>query len=222
MIAIVSAAVLPSTLSSARFLTEEERTFARSCLVLDLTWAASSQIPPSVERFRTADITAASAPLSEPAQNIRTHEKDAEKDEDRRVEDVSIVDSIVVHQEDEKFEWREVVRGACKLDLVLAMLKSFTHVVRGRPGRRPNMAHGYIILGYDSRAVLVLIVPVRQCFPYMWESLLTPPTRPTIVAGLGYSGGKAQLHTGLYTPRDPFRFVPHRSSQCRHTFLRLS
>ena len=70
-----------------------------------------------------ADSTAVSAPLSEPAQNIRVHEKDAEKEEARRVEDVSVVGSVIVHQEDEKFEWREVFRGACDVYFVLAMAR---------------------------------------------------------------------------------------------------
>lgn len=74
-----------------------------------------------------ADSTAVSAPLSEPAQNIRIHEKDAEKDEEQRVEDVSTVGSMVVHQEDEEFEWREVVRGTYWMDLVRAMFQIRTH-----------------------------------------------------------------------------------------------
>ena len=68
-----------------------------------------------------ADSTAARAPLSEPAQNIRAHEKDVEKEEDRHVEDVSVVESIVVHQEDEKFEWREVIRGMFIAPLMIGL-----------------------------------------------------------------------------------------------------
>ncbi|VDB90095.1 unnamed protein product [Peniophora sp. CBMAI 1063] len=137
MIAIISAVVLPSTLSTARFLTEEERTFA-------------------LERFHMADSTAASAPLSEPAQNIRVHEKDAEKEEERRVEDVSVVSSIVVHEEDERFEWREVVRGLIDIQTWLTAI-----------------AYLGMIVGLYSFSLFL----------------------PTIVAGLGYSGGQAQLHT---------------------------
>ncbi|KZV72119.1 MFS general substrate transporter [Peniophora sp. CONT] len=137
LIAVIAAVVLPSTISSARFLTEHERSFA-------------------LERFRMADSTAVRAPLSEPAQNIRTHEKDAEKEEDRRVEDVSIVESVVVHQEDEKFEWREVVRGLVDVQTWLTAI-----------------AYLGMIVGLYSFSLFL----------------------PTIVQGLGYSGGQAQLHT---------------------------
>ena len=113
----------------------------------------------SVERFRTADSTAMSAPLSEPAQNIRIHEKDAEKEEERRVEDVSVVDTIVVHQEDEKFEWREVIRGQC--ELMLASPYSHSHVLLDRPGGCSDMAYGHCISRHDSRLILVLPILVR-------------------------------------------------------------
>lgn len=66
-----------------------------------------------VWRFRTAQSIATGAPLSEPAQKITAEvvDGDLEKEGDVRVEASQA--QFVVHQEDEQFEWREVVRGWC-------------------------------------------------------------------------------------------------------------
>lgn len=67
-----------------------------------------------VRRFRTADSTAASAPLSEPSRSIKENDGDMEKQEIHIVEQserANITNSPTIHQEDEVFEWREVMRG---------------------------------------------------------------------------------------------------------------
>lgn len=61
----------------------------------------------AVARFRAGDSIGASAPLSEPAEKINV---DAEKNSDVRTE-VRPSQPAMVHFEDEKFEWREVLRG---------------------------------------------------------------------------------------------------------------
>ncbi|KAH9918200.1 MFS general substrate transporter [Epithele typhae] len=95
IIACVSTTFLPADIQSAKFLTEEERTFA-------------------VRRLRISHGVTTSAPLSEPAQRITgapTSEKDLEKATETRVESPSAEPAVVVESEDEKFEWGEVVRG---------------------------------------------------------------------------------------------------------------
>ena len=71
--------------------------------------------PSTVWRFRVAQAIVAGAPLSEPAQKITAEmvEGDLEKDSDVRIEAAQA--PYVVHQEDEKFEWREVIRGNSRL-----------------------------------------------------------------------------------------------------------
>jgi hypothetical protein len=63
-----------------------------------------------VRRFRSSNIMASSAPLSEPAQRITASEK--EKPEEVMNERFNTSTSIpIIHEEDEQFEWREVIRG---------------------------------------------------------------------------------------------------------------
>ena len=60
-----------------------------------------------------AQSVAAGAPLSEPAQKITAPEHiegDLEKEGEIRVETAE-AQVVAVHQEDEPFEWREIVRG---------------------------------------------------------------------------------------------------------------
>ncbi|THH32727.1 hypothetical protein EUX98_g1476 [Antrodiella citrinella] len=88
LIAVIAACIMPADLASAKFFTEEEREFI-------------------LARFRAADVISASIPLSEPAEKINV---DEEKGSDIRTE-AKPVQSAVVYHEDEKFEWREVIRG---------------------------------------------------------------------------------------------------------------
>lgn len=73
---------------------------AKTTLTLCIVW-----------RFRTAQSIATGAPLSEHAQKITAEvvDGDLEKEGDARIEASQA--QFVVHQEDEQFEWREVVRG---------------------------------------------------------------------------------------------------------------
>lgn len=66
-----------------------------------------------VYRFRASQAVISGAPLSEPAQNIVAEEEkseDPEKEAMSRIE-TQTVQGTVVYQEDEMFEWREVIRG---------------------------------------------------------------------------------------------------------------
>lgn len=97
LIAFIAAAFMPADIASASFFTEEERQFA-------------------LARFRAADAIGASAPLSEPAEKINV---DEEKGSEVRT-DVKLVQSAVIHQEDERFEWREVIRGVLEVQVWLS------------------------------------------------------------------------------------------------------
>lgn len=116
LIAFVSWIFMPADLRSAKFFTEEERAFASECLP-SLSSARSEPclIHVSVFRFRDAQSVVAGAPLSEPAQKMVAADdepvQDLEKETESRIE-VRPVERTVVHEEDERFEWREVVRGA--------------------------------------------------------------------------------------------------------------
>ncbi|KAI0347208.1 MFS general substrate transporter [Trametopsis cervina] len=127
--------VMPANLSSATFFTDEERDFA-------------------VWRFRQATAVTDDAPLSEPSRRITAADPEKEGT-DVKIEAASET-AVIVHFEEEKFEWREVVRGLTDVQVWLT---------------------GFAYMG--------ILVPL-----YSFSLFL-----PTIVAGLGYSGGQAQLHT---------------------------
>ena len=66
-----------------------------------------------MQRLRTSHGVTTSAPLSEPSQRITAVGTDLEKSEEVRVEthETPASQTIIVETEDEKFEWREVMRG---------------------------------------------------------------------------------------------------------------
>ncbi|KII94771.1 hypothetical protein PLICRDRAFT_693103 [Plicaturopsis crispa FD-325 SS-3] len=134
LLSIVAALWLPAGLATAKFFTDEERAFA-------------------VHRFRQSNSATSSTPLSEPGRPINST-PDPEKLDDTHVEEVSKAPSV--YQEDEHFEWREVIRGVMDIQVWLTGIAYF----------------GLIISLYSYSLFL-----------------------PTIVSGLGYSGGAAQLHT---------------------------
>lgn len=117
LIAFVSWIFMPADLRSAKFFTDEERAFASECLLLFsfLDNSGLCLILVSVHRFREAQSVVSGAPLSEPAQKMVATDdepiKDLEKETESRIE-TRAVEGTVVHEEDEQFEWREVVRGA--------------------------------------------------------------------------------------------------------------
>ena len=63
-----------------------------------------------MNRLRTAFGVTASAPLSEHSQRITQPVADPEKNTEVKIE-VKTSEEVVVHAEDEKFEWHEVWRG---------------------------------------------------------------------------------------------------------------
>ncbi|OCB84497.1 MFS transporter [Sanghuangporus baumii] len=89
---ILAAVLLPADIQSSRLLTPEERAFA-------------------LRRFRKGNVAASHVPLSEAAQKIRE-----EKAETQGVgrQKAGRASQEEIFQEDEQFEWGEVIRGSCK------------------------------------------------------------------------------------------------------------
>ncbi|KAH9951706.1 MFS general substrate transporter [Amylocystis lapponica] len=92
LIALVSALILPADIGSAKFFTEEERSFA-------------------LNRLHASNYLVASAPLSEPSQRITESTTGLEKSAEVKLEVQTTEQAVAVHQEDELFEWGEVMRG---------------------------------------------------------------------------------------------------------------
>lgn len=138
LIAFVAWIFMPADIASAKFLTEEEREFA-------------------LNRLRQSNAVVSSVPLSEPSQriNVDADSEKAEKSSDVQAE-VHQPQETIIHYEDEKFEWREVIRG---IKDVQVWLSAFCYM-------------GIIVCLYSFSLFL-----------------------PTIVAGLGFTGEAAQLHT---------------------------
>ncbi|EIM85641.1 MFS transporter [Stereum hirsutum FP-91666 SS1] len=112
---VMAAFVMPASIQSANFLTPEEKRFA-------------------LHRFRMSERTANSAPLSEPSQRITTTEKEEKDLEEVRAEvyDPNASndrEEPVVHQEEEQFEWREVVRGLVDVQAWLTGIAYFGIIV---------------------------------------------------------------------------------------------
>ncbi|KZT22298.1 MFS transporter [Neolentinus lepideus HHB14362 ss-1] len=128
---VVAAIFLPADIQSAGFLTDEEKRFA-------------------LNRFRRSDVTVASIPLPEPSPDV----------EKKGVEVVNMDEEqpkeVTVFQEDEQFEWGEVIRGIKDVQVWLTAFAYFG-----------------LIVGLYSYSLFL----------------------PTIIAGLGYEGYQAQLHT---------------------------
>ncbi|TFK75926.1 MFS general substrate transporter [Pluteus cervinus] len=91
IIGIFAAILLPTDILTAKFLTEEERTFA-------------------LERFRSSNTTTSTVPVIvvTPEANIQNEEK---RSHEGRTSITSSIPPLVIHQEHEEFEWREVIRG---------------------------------------------------------------------------------------------------------------
>ena len=66
-----------------------------------------------VRPFRSADAVSVSAPLSEGAESITAPASDTEKEGEKveTREHAHVAQAVSIHQEDEEFEWREVIRG---------------------------------------------------------------------------------------------------------------
>ncbi|KAJ3741154.1 MFS transporter [Lentinula detonsa] len=133
---LVAVILLPADIASARFLTSEEREFAVARFNLDL--------PPKLAQGTDGERNSI---------NIGEKEKPEEYRRDNVSDDLT---SPGATQEEEEFEWREVMRGVLDIQTWLTAFAYF----------------GLIVSLYSYSLFL-----------------------PTIVAGLGYTGSAAQLHT---------------------------
>lgn len=144
IIAIVSSLILPSDLSSAKFLTPEERDFA-------------------VRRFQSDDVTYLKGPATE-----AQPDSPMEKESGARVE--SPLKSLAVGAEEadeEYFEWREVIRGITDIQTWLTGLAYFAILVSlySYSLFLPTIMTG---LGYSGSAAQLHTVP-----PYVPATILT-------------------------------------------------
>ncbi|KAF7793683.1 hypothetical protein EIP86_004798 [Pleurotus ostreatoroseus] len=144
LIAFFSWIFMPADLLSAKFFTEEERAFA-------------------VYRFHEAQSVISGAPLSEPAQKIIAEDEriqDLEKESETRIE-TRPVQGAIVHEEDERFEWREVIRvwlTAIAYMGIIVPLYSFSLFL-------PTIVSG---LGFTGESAQLHTVP-----PYVPAAVLT-------------------------------------------------
>ncbi|KAF5370102.1 hypothetical protein D9758_001066 [Tetrapyrgos nigripes] len=133
---IIAAIFLPGSISTASFLTDEEKEFA-------------------LRRFR-ADASSTTFSAVSVGPSARDSPVSDEKGEDVRMEKADNSESAAVNYEEEAFEWGEVRRGIFDVQTWLTGLAYFAFVIS----------------------------------LYSYSLFL-----PTIVAGLGYTGSQAQLHT---------------------------
>ncbi|KAF9462632.1 MFS general substrate transporter [Collybia nuda] len=136
---LISAWVLPADVSTAKFLSAEERAFA-------------------IRRFQ-ADLATPSEPGSLQTSTPRksSSPEGGEKDSEHQVEDTgSVAVQHILPENEEKFEWGEVMRGLTDIQTWLT-----------------GVAYCGLVVSLYSYSLFL----------------------PTIVTGLGYKGGAAQLHT---------------------------
>lgn len=110
--AVIAWGFLPADLGSARFFIEEEREFARQCPFRIAVSGPGFILYVLVSRFRKENEVTTAAQVSEASRPINDANTGSDKAEEIQVETLT-TRSIVqaVHQEDEKFEWGEVIRG---------------------------------------------------------------------------------------------------------------
>ncbi|KAI0053623.1 MFS transporter [Auriscalpium vulgare] len=140
VIAIGAAIILPASLEAAKFFTEDERSFA-------------------LHRFRSVHLITASAAVAvrNPSPSTTDPEKVSTEAQAQVYDALKSGEApVIIHQEEEQFEWREVVRGLLDIQ---AWVTGFAYF-------------GIIVCLYSFSLFL-----------------------PTIIAGLGYTGGEAQLRT---------------------------
>ncbi|KAJ7781256.1 MFS transporter, partial [Mycena metata] len=134
--AVIAALILPESIAGAKFLTEEEKTFAR--------------------RSRSSS---SRSHLTRPPHTLNTiRHPEPEKSDKYTAEhaDSPTPEAKPIHMMDEKFEWSEVIRGLTDIQAWVT-----------------GIAYGGLIVSLYSFSLFL----------------------PTIVAGLGYAGKSAQLHT---------------------------
>ncbi|KAJ7591075.1 MFS general substrate transporter [Mycena floridula] len=134
---IIATLVLPASISKASFLTEDEKTFALQHFF------------PSGKQELAAERHVSNSPN-------QLDEKDEKNPVQLERVDAETEVPEVILEENEVFEWREVIRGITDIQVWLTAIAYF----------------GLIVSLYSYSLFL-----------------------PTIVSGLGYTGGAAQLHT---------------------------
>ncbi|KAF8469445.1 MFS general substrate transporter [Gautieria morchelliformis] len=133
VVACIAAILLPEGISTASFLTQEEREFALQRLRVS-----------NYDTSRTADVV------------VRSAAGDSADLKEEHVQQIGTIGNSVLTEEEEVFEWGEVIRGLTDIQTWLT-----------------GFAYASIIVSLYSFSLFL----------------------PTIVAGLGFSGGQAQLHT---------------------------
>ncbi|TEB30252.1 MFS general substrate transporter [Coprinellus micaceus] len=150
IIGIIAYFFLPRDLSSARFLTEEERIFAVDAH------------GPAVERFKLDNQTRPLVTKAPPSADSASDEEKAEKD--------SRIEHAVVpaqDEEEERFEWREVWRGCTDIQTWLTGVAYFSLLVGlySYSLFLPTIISG---LGYSGSAAQLRTVP-----PYVPAAVMT-------------------------------------------------
>jgi MFS family permease len=149
---IVAAYFLPADLSTASFLTEEERAFA-------------------VWRFRAGDMIASSNAGTERPLSLSPidskEEKNAHVTHTAVMNPLEPFDSNTLHQDEEEFEWREVIRGFLDIQTWLTGMAYFGLIVSlySYSLFLPTIVSG---LGYSGSAAQLHTVP-----PYVPATVLT-------------------------------------------------
>jgi hypothetical protein len=152
----------------------------------------------TVRRFRSAAQLTVSAPLSEGAESITAPASDTEKDGEKTEvrENARVAKAASIHQEDEEFEWREVFRGGN----IVYRCRTASNSTTSRSYRHTDMVDRVCILRIVGQFVLVfsVLVSVASNFLLSRQVYIAKRlrNRPTIIAGLGFKGPSAQLHTG--------------------------
>jgi MFS transporter, ACS family, DAL5 transporter family protein len=108
------------------------------------------------------------------------------------VQQSETVEDSLLTEEDEVFEWREVFRG-----ITLLSPSRLPQLIRA-----PGLTDIQTWLTGLAYASLIVSLYSYSLFLYAPSNSLSHSThvypRPTIVSGLGFSGGQAQLHTGTH------------------------
>ncbi|KAF9009084.1 MFS transporter [Cyathus striatus] len=149
---LIAAYFLPADLSTASFLTEEERNFA-------------------VWRFRAGDMIASSNAGSE--RPLALSPIDSKEEKNVHVTHTAVMnplesfDSNTLHQDEEEFEWREVIRGFLDIQTWLTGMAYFGLIVSlySYSLFLPTIVTG---LGYSGSAAQLHTVP-----PYVPATVLT-------------------------------------------------
>lgn len=165
LFAVIAWGFLPADLGSAKFFSEEERQFARQSKLGQCPSYAAADVLHSVSRFRRENEVTATAQMSEAAQPISTVNPELDKTEESQGETSNPHITIqAVHQEDEKFEWGEVIRGTTTCSLLLGpghYAADINHRVQGPSG----MDDVPIIPWHNREPVFILAFPVSARTP---------------------------------------------------------